>query len=704
MGGALMPPVMGTAAFVMADFLGVPLTTLMKRALVPALLFYLGVLTAIFFEARRCNLSATPRKEIPDWKTILPRIYLLSPLAALVLIILLGFSALEAGLGGVLTAAAVILFRYRGRAAAPVLVEAMVTGTKNTVMIAVTIASAGMIVGAVAYSGFAVSIGGTILSLVGQSTPVILAVTMILALLLGLGMPTTAVYILTVSLLAPTLSLLHVDALLAHLFVFYFAILSDISPPVCVASYAAAGLAGTDPLRTGFTGMRIGFGGFLVPFIFMYRPALTLEGSAQSILGVVAIAALAVFASTSALSGWLRGPLRRWEQALLLGGAISLAHPSQFGLVAGLVAIGVCVWSHVVRVAPSAAPAPLAVQDANRPQSLNPGKRDARATRLVTFATPVAVILALSGSMALPKKESVTLIGGGMGGSTYGTLTGFAYIGMKYTDLDLKVIPGGGLQSLIRVGRGGWYGAMGNTPFIDLAARGRPPFDEKYPNVRTVMRPGEGMNLAHFAVTKDVPLEAVSDLAKMKYPLKLAVDRKGTTDNWVLREILSYHGVTTEALESWGGSIREAGYTDQIMLLADGHVDAVFQNIRPPSSTLMEASVSRDMKFLDFSEELVGHMEGLGWRRRTLPLHQYRKVLNERPVTSVGYSLPLIVSAQIPDEIVYEITKALCEHVEETRAVHPSWRAFDPKEAWKDTGGELHPGAARYFREQGYMP
>jgi TRAP transporter TAXI family solute receptor len=117
----------------------------------------------------------------------------------------------------------------------------------------------------------------------------------------------------------------------------------------------------------------------------------------------------------------------------------------------------------------------------------------------------------------------------------------------------------------------------------------------------------------------------------------------------------------------------------------------------------MEASTSRPLKFLEFPPDLLSHMESLGWRRTKVPIDQYQRVLNEEPSTTIGYRLPLVLSAQIPDDIVYEITKALCEHADETRAVHRGWRAFDPRTAWQNTGWELHPGAARYYREMGYM-
>jgi TRAP transporter TAXI family solute receptor len=296
----------------------------------------------------------------------------------------------------------------------------------------------------------------------------------------------------------------------------------------------------------------------------------------------------------------------------------------------------------------------------------------------------------------------VVFAGGGLGGSTYGTLTGFAYIIRKHTGLDVRVIPAGGLISLVKVGTGEVQGAIGNSPFLHFAQEGRPPFDRTFPDLRAVMQGGGGLNLAHFVVADEVPVRSIAELATRRYPLRLAVDRKGTTDNWILGMVLRHHGITTDDIRAWGGSVREMGYAEQARLLTDGHIDAVFQNSPIPSSSLIEISHARPIRILPLPETLVDEMTREGWVRQQIPRKAYERALGEGPVATVGYTMPFIVNAAVPDDLVHAITRALCENPQETRSVHRSWRQFDPETAWRDTGLALHPGAARYFREKGH--
>jgi hypothetical protein len=200
-----------------------------------------------------------------------------------------------------------------------------------------------------------------------------------------------------------------------------------------------------------------------------------------------------------------------------------------------------------------------------------------------------------------------------------------------------------------------------------------------------------------------VPLESLADLTATRYPLRIGVDRKGTTDNWIFTEMLAYYGISARHIEAWGGSVREVGYAEQTRLLTDGHIDAVFQNSQVPSSSLIEASYRRALRFLALPPDLVAHMTDLGWVAQEIPRGGYERVGGAGAIVSVGYMMPFIVNAEMSEDVVYAIVRALCTHPEETRSVHRSWRQFDPRTAWKDTGGELHPGAVRFFREEGYL-
>ncbi len=318
----------------------------------------------------------------------------------------------------------------------------------------------------------------------------------------------------------------------------------------------------------------------------------------------------------------------------------------------------------------------------------------------------IAAFAGLWGGVSCRQRDpsrSLIFAGGGMGGGTYATMTGLARIAMKYTDLDIKVVPGAGLVNLVKVATGKAHLTIGNVPFMMLARDGKDPFDRAYPGFRTLVQPGGGDVVTHFIVTDELPFDSVAELVARRHPLRLAVDRVGTHDNWILRKVLELHGAGVTELTSWGGSLREAGYNEQTMLLTDGHVSGVFQNMQFPSASLMEASSRRGLKFLGLSEEAVHELETMGWERVENPQDRYEQVSGAPPVTSVGYRMPLIVNAEVPEDVAYQLTKSFCEHIDETRRVHRAWENFDPDTAWQNTGGELHPGAVRYFRERGMM-
>jgi hypothetical protein len=316
----------------------------------------------------------------------------------------------------------------------------------------------------------------------------------------------------------------------------------------------------------------------------------------------------------------------------------------------------------------------------------------------------LAIVAAMGGCGTSGARPTIVFAGGGLGGQTYATLTGLAHITRRHAGLDVRVIPGGGLISLVRVGRNNVQAAVGNLPFIKLAVQGQSPFDQAYPDIRTMMQPGAGLNVAHLVAAQDLPVDSLADVVAKRYPLRIAVDRKGTTDNWILNRLLGFYGATTEDLVAWGGSVREVGYPEQSVLMTDGHIDALFQNSPVPSSSLVEISFRRPLKFLSLPPDLVDSMVQLSWTRTEIAREPYARIAARGPVVSVGYTMPVIVNATVADDVVYRIVKAICEHPAEARAVHRSWREFEPRSAWQNTGGALHPGAARYFKEKGYMP
>ena len=343
-GGQIMPPVMGAAAFVMAEFLGVSYLQVTIWALVPALLFYLAAFTTVHLEARREGLAGLPESEVPRLaRVVRERGHLFLPIALLLGTLLAGYSAPRAALLGLLACFPVALLRRGTREGIGLgtLLDALEDGARNTIPVAMACACAGIVIGTIALTGLGIGLTALLVKLAQNSLLVALLVTMAAGIVLGMGMPTTPAYIVMVALLVPALVKLGVVTPAAHMFTFYFAILSAITPPVALAVYAAAGLAKSELWSTGLAAVRLGAAGFLVPFLFVYQPELLLIGEPGRVAVAVGTAMLGVLALAAALTGqWLRacGPAERLAlglAALLLVSPERLAELVGLGLLAG---------------------------------------------------------------------------------------------------------------------------------------------------------------------------------------------------------------------------------------------------------------------------------------------------------------------------------------------------------------------------------
>ena len=343
-GGQIMPPVMGAAAFVMAEFLAVSYLQVTIWALVPALLFYLAAFTTVHLEARREGLAGLPESEVPRLaRVVRERGHLFLPIALLLGTLLAGYSAPRAALLGLLACFPVALLRRGTREGIGLgtLLDALEDGARNTIPVAMACACAGIVIGTIALTGLGISLTALLVTLAQNSLLVALLVTMAAGIVLGMGMPTTPAYIVMVALLVPALVKLGVVTPAAHMFAFYFAILSAITPPVALAVYAAAGLAKSELWSTSLAAVRLGAAGFLVPFLFVYQPELLLIGEPGRVAVAVGTAMLGVLALAAALTGqWLRacGPAERLAlglAALLLVSPERLAELVGLGLLAG---------------------------------------------------------------------------------------------------------------------------------------------------------------------------------------------------------------------------------------------------------------------------------------------------------------------------------------------------------------------------------
>jgi len=343
-GGQIMPPVMGAAAFVIAEFTGIPYIDICKHALIPALLYYLALFMAIHFEASKTGLLGVPKEERPKLKWVMiTKGHLFIPLVVIVYFMLAGYTAMYACIYATLSVFLISLLRAETRMGLKKILGAMEYGAMNMLPVAAACACAGIVVGMINLTGLGLKFTSFVLIISGNSLVPALIFTMIAGIILGMGLPTTAAYIVQAALLIPALIKLGVPLIAAHLFVFYFACISAITPPVAMAVYAAAGISGSNIWKTGIEAMKIGATGFIVPFMFVYGPSLLLIGSSTSIVTTIISASIGVVLLSAGLMGWFLKKATYLERAMLIAGAICLIKPGLYTDAVGLVLLVIVI-------------------------------------------------------------------------------------------------------------------------------------------------------------------------------------------------------------------------------------------------------------------------------------------------------------------------------------------------------------------------
>lgn len=330
-GGQIMPPVMGAAAFLMAEYLSLPYGQVALAAAIPACLYYLALFVQVDLEAAKHGLAGLPREQIPRLRPVLRLGWVfLVPLGVLVYTLML--AGWEAGQAGMLAVGVTLLVGALQKATRPSWSKlvAMLESTGRTMLELVAIVTlAGIVIGTLQLSGFTSKLPIVLVSMAGGSTFVLLVLTAFVSILLGMSLPTTVVYVTLAVLVGPALAQLGIVPLAAHLFLFYFGMLSLITPPDCLATYAAAAIAKADFWRTGWTGMRLGIVAYIVPFIFVYHPALILEGSALEVVTTVITASVGVALLGIACAGYLFRPLGWLRRLWAIAAAMLLLLPPQ---------------------------------------------------------------------------------------------------------------------------------------------------------------------------------------------------------------------------------------------------------------------------------------------------------------------------------------------------------------------------------------
>jgi len=331
-GGQLMPPIMGAGAFIMAELLEISYLKVATAALIPAILYYVGIYTQIHYYAKKDKLKALPKSDLPNAKEIiLKKGYLLIPLIILVYFIAaLQWSPITSAFISFFVTIAISLIRKETRLNLEKLLEGLSSGISNAMTIIVVGAGAGMVAGTIDYSGLSFKFTSFVASASMGSLFIALLFVTVLAILLGMGMPTSAAYIIAAAVAVPAITRLGVEALTAHMFVFWFAILSAITPPVALAAYAAATLANDEPVKIAVTACKLGIVAFIIPFLLIYKPSLMLVYATPMLkkIFVILTSILAAFALGVGVTGYMNRAMKLYERALIIAGALVLFIPA----------------------------------------------------------------------------------------------------------------------------------------------------------------------------------------------------------------------------------------------------------------------------------------------------------------------------------------------------------------------------------------
>ncbi len=328
-GGQIMPPIMGAAAFVMVEFLNVPYLEIAKAAAIPALLYFTAVFIMVHFEARRIGLKGIPSDQLPTWKDVIfKQGYLIVPLVAIVYMMDVGFSPARSAIYASALAWAFGLLKKETRMDLKAILKTLEEAARGALAVIVACATAGIVVGMITLTGLGLKLSNNLVDMAGDKLWLALALTMVASLILGMGIPTTATYIVLATMAAPALVKLGVAPMAAHLFVFYFGIVADITPPVALAVYAGSAIAGSNPWRTGIEAVKLALGAFLVPYIFAMSPAMVLVGATPLlIIQMIITSVTGMVALGAGVTGFFSTHLRAWERLALAAGGILLVDP-----------------------------------------------------------------------------------------------------------------------------------------------------------------------------------------------------------------------------------------------------------------------------------------------------------------------------------------------------------------------------------------
>ncbi|WP_394236299.1 TRAP transporter permease [Niallia oryzisoli] len=340
-GGSILPPVMGSAAFLMAEMTGISYSTIAMAALIPGLLYYLAIFCQVHFQAKKLKMAGYDDETVPTVMGVMKEMgQFMIPILVLVITLEQGLTPV---MGAILASVATILvsyFKKETRLTPKKLFQTMIETTTRISPLVAVCAAAGVVAGIIQVTGLGGKFSSLIHAASGGSIFMTMLVTMLVCIIFGMGMPTPAAYVLTAVLAAPIMIEVGIDLMQAHLFILYYACLSAITPPVAVAAYAAAAIADANPMKIGFLACRLGLVAFIIPFMFVYDPSLLLIGSTTSIVIAIITATIGVITLAAGLEGWFGVMLKKWERLILIASGILLIYPNILSSVIGLIGVG----------------------------------------------------------------------------------------------------------------------------------------------------------------------------------------------------------------------------------------------------------------------------------------------------------------------------------------------------------------------------
>ena len=349
-GGQIMPPIMGAAAFLMADYIGVPYSNIVVRAILPAVLYFAGIFIAVHLEAKKEGLRGLSKEELPKALPLLKQLYLLLPLVLLVYLVSTSQRSIQyAAALAILAAIAVSLINKNNRITPKKIFEALASGGQGMITVAAACGVAGIIAGTITMTGLANMMINGIVALAGDQVIIALFLTMLCCIVLGMGVPTTANYCIMAATCAPILTRMGVPLLAAHFFVFYFGIVADLTPPVALAAYAGAAIAQAKPMKTAVTATKLAIGAFIVPYVFALNPAmLFIDTGVWEVVLICITSIVGIFGVSAALEGYIMDHMRWYERVISAVGGLLLIYPGVVTDAIGLLLVASVVVLQVI--------------------------------------------------------------------------------------------------------------------------------------------------------------------------------------------------------------------------------------------------------------------------------------------------------------------------------------------------------------------